>query len=275
MMLTADIQYQQLLAGVMTSGDDLDSRNGPVKSCIDLPVTRFHQTPLITLRKTAWRKALREMEWFLSGDPQCPDELMDWWQGQLNPNGRYEYGYGHQMRHFGDSDSGRGYDQVRALVQSLCAHPHSRRLVMTTWHPWDMNHITALNENSNTPTTCHGTVIQVFVRGDRLHLATYQRSADLLLGVPHNWCQYWGLLLWLAAQCDLLPGTLQWHFGDAHIYQHPTHLDAVSAILKADSRRSAPTLEYRRGAGTPFAAADFEMIGVIPEPVTAVRPVRL
>ncbi len=276
--MIADQEYQALLSDVLEFGILLDSRNGPVKSLCETEQIIFTETPLVTLRKTAWQKALREMQWFLSGELTCPEELRDWWDGQLSPEGRYYSGYGEQWRNF--SDDG-GYDQIQALIDGLREHPHSRRLVAMTWNPKDMAVITRLNRNPQTPTTCHGTILQAFVRDGGLRLTMYQRSADLLLGAPHNWCQYWALLLWLAYHTGLRPVSLRWLGGDCHIYQHPTHLTAARAIIdaRAPQRICLPTLRYCPDTGVQehpvFTAADFVMVGAWPEPVTRIRPVLL
>lgn len=259
------------------------TRNSPCYSLIDAPHIVFDRTPLVTLKKTAARKAIREMEWFLSGDSQCPPELLDWWDGQLyyvNSNeGYYYYGYAHQFRDFGgcgyvDGFDLSGRDQVKKLIIGIKEHPHSRRNVMTTWHPEEMALIAEHNNNPNTPATCHGTIIQAFVRKGELSLKTYQRSADLILGVPHNWIQYWALLLWLCNQCDLAPDRLLWMFGDAHIYDEPSHLEVANAIINAPHRKSGIELQYS-GDKADFNTSDFRWVGIPPEPVTRVRAVRL
>jgi thymidylate synthase len=273
--------YLGLIREILDFGDLLDSRCGPVKSLFDATAFRIDLTPLVTVRRTAWKMALREMEWFLSGDPRCPPDLLGWWRGQLSACGAYRSGYGEQWRHYGGGDVAPGYDQIQSLLDGIRAHPHSRRLVATTWHPEEMARITAINDNPATPTTCHGTVLQAFVRGGRLHLKTYQRSADVLLGVPHNWIQYWALLLWLAHHAELEPGTLGWTFGDLHLYQHETHLAAAREML-ADPLIpfDPPRLVYRPAFGgraerPTFHAHDFTMEGAIPPPVTTVRPLLL
>lgn len=248
----------------------METRNHYAYSLITSDNILFANTPLVTVRKTAWKKALREMEWFLSGDSKCPDELLDWWDGQLSSYGRYHAGYGEQLRSFGSR-----FDQIGSLIQSLIHHPCSRRHVITTWNPSDMDIITVLNDNLKTPTTCHGTIIQYFVRDGKLHASTYQRSADVLLGVPHNFIQHWALLLWLARQANLEVGTLRWLLGDAHVYNEPSHLEVAQQIIHADLTQRTlpnPTLVYHGVTGDEFIASDFEMMGEIEEPVTTIRP---
>lgn len=272
----ADELYKSTLIDLLENGSHVYTRNVPCFSLIDAVECHFTETPLITFRKTAWKKALREMEWFLSSDPQCPNELLDWWSDQLyelrDRGGPceyfYFYGYGAQFRHFGDT----GFDQIRHLIDGIKEHPHSRRHVITAWNSADMANITKHNNNPSTPATCHGTVIQCFVRGLTLSLKTYQRSADILLGVPHNWLQYWGFLLWLCAQTGYQPGKLMWIFGDLHLYNDPTHIKVARAIADAPIREHSAKLVYRGRQGDEFKASDFAMEGEIPETVTDIRP---
>jgi thymidylate synthase len=273
----ADQTYKNLLRTVFNDGEILETRN---HSCISHTCglqAAFSSFPLVTLRRTAWKKAIKEMEWFMSGETKCPDDLKDWWDSQLNPNGNYLDGYATQMRHYGPND----FDQVGAILDALLSHPNSRRLVMTTWNPDDMYHITQTNQNPACPTSCHGTITQLFVRDNTLHMHTYQRSADMLLGVPHNWVQYWALLMYFAYHADLSVGDLIWTFGDAHIYDDPSHLDCAKAIYNSEDRYNSitPTLKYEFSGGydpllkTPeFKASDFTITGFIPDPVTTLRP---
>lgn len=274
-MITDDL-YRKLLQTVNDYGDLVETRNHLTKSCCDLDPVIFTQTPLVTLRKTAWKLALIEMEWFMSGDTKCPDELMGWWKDQLGYGGMYRGGYSHQYRRSGYSGT---FDQIQYLLKGLRHNPNSRRLVMTTWNPLDMATITELNHNKATPSCCHGSMVQLFVRDGRVSMTAYQRSADLLLGVPHNWCQYWALLMYFARHSSLQVGSLRYSFGDAHLYQEESHLETVKAFLSYPTHPEAdnsfnlcyhPSVETQ---GVPeFKASDFVMEGVIPEPRVLIRP---
>jgi len=269
--MTTDYIYQKLLKTVNDYGDLVETRNHLTKSCCDLESIFFAQTPLVTLRKTAWRMALREMEWFMSGDMRCPDELLPWWNDQLT-NGMYRGGYSHQYRRSGYSGN---FDQIKYLLDGLRNNPNSRRLVMTTWNPSDMANITELNHNPLTPSCCHGSMIHLFVRDGTLFMTHYQRSADMLLGIIHNWCQYWALLMYFSSHAKLNVGSLRYVIGDAHIYCDPSHLDVVKAIINCDvSKRllPSPRLVYNGDGKGDFKASDFEMVGEIQEPITTIRP---
>ena len=142
-----------------------------------------------------------------------------------------------------------------------------------------MAYITELNHNQATPSCCHGSMIHLFVREGRVHMTHYQRSADLLLGVPHNLIQYWALLLYFARHSELQVGSLRVVLGDAHIYQEASHLEAVREILRIPVQPEVDNsfnLRYNlvvQSTGVPaFKASDFVMEGVIPEPKVFTKP---
>jgi thymidylate synthase len=148
---------------------------------------------------------------------------------------------------------------------------------MTAWHPAEMARITETNENPNTPTCCHGTLIQFFVREGSLHISTYQRSADVLLGVPHNFIAYWALLLYFAHHSSLKVGSLRWIFGDLHLYQHPSHQQVAEQLLTCtlDLDKSVklcynPSVENKDVPE--FKAGDFVLVGNVPTPQVHTRP---
>ena len=269
MMTPADLTYIKLLRAIKSEGNLRTSRNHPVQSHFGLQVVTFDSLPLVTVRKTAWKLAIREMEWFLSGEIQCPSELAEWWGGQLSPYGCYYAGYGVQFRDFDEH-----FDQVGELVDSIKEHPFSRRLILTAWNPADMAMITKLNGNEKTPTTCHTTIAQFYVCNNKLSMKSYQRSADMLLGVPHNWVQSWAMLMWFAQRAGFGVGSMQWIFGDAHIYQEESHVAALDAILSAntDVPLCQPELAIKETNSFQFSADNFNVVGDIPPPVTTIRP---
>ena len=277
-MTRIDSLYYIILAEIHQVGDQVFTRNGWVKSCFDFDPLVITETPLVTLRKTAWKKALREMEWFMSGEEHCPEELRDWWRGQLDPYGDYVEGYSTQFRYCGSEE----FDQIQYILDGLRYNPNSRRLVMTTWNPHSMATITELNRNSDTPTCCHGTLVQYVVRDNVLHGYHYQRSADVLLGLPHNLIQYWALMLYFAHHADLQVGSLRYQLGDAHLYQHPSHIETVEGLLAIELDSpidNGPQLCYTPvatdGAVPPFRAIDFSLQGEIPPPRVCTKPVLL
>ena len=274
-MSLANKKYVCILKEIINAGDLVTTRNHEVFSHFDLPNVTFTTTPLVTLRKTAWKKALREMEWFLSGDTGCPDELLDWWNGQLSEDGYLVSGYGEQLRDSTFYDFRVGdhnyFDQVEFIQDALKNNPNSRRLLMTTWNAGEMAYITETNNNPNTPTCCHSIIVQFFVRNGRLSMKSYQRSADMLLGVPHNWIQSWAMLMWFAHHAGLKVGSMTWMWGDAHIYNEPSHVDTAETMISLYTGMDEVKMVYKP-TSKDFKASDFSIIGEIPEPVVTTRP---
>jgi thymidylate synthase len=268
--------YANLLKTILDDGDKMTTRNHETYSHIRLQPVVFDSLPLVTVRTTAWKKALREMEWFLSGNSECPNELLDWWHGQLDKYGKLTDGYSTQFRDSATTDENgdlRGFDQIKFIRNELKTHKNSRRLVMTTWNPGEMANITKANDNQNTPTCCHGVVIQFFVRNNKLHMTHYQRSADMLLGVPHNWVQYWAMLIYFAHHAYLEVGSLQWLWGDAHIYTEQSHLETAHAIIeKAEDILGQDLRMFYNPTIEEFKASDFSIIGDIPKPLVSTKP---
>ena len=267
-------KYLDLLKTIIEKGDKIYTRNSSVYSDIIGLQVRFTSVPLVTIRKTAWKKALREMEWFLSGDPKCPDELLDWWDGQLNTDGCYLRGYGEQLTDYTSCNYGYtfGFNQIDWLIEAIKHSPHSRRLITTTWHPEEMSRITEINNNHNTPSNCHGTLTQYFVRKGKLYMNTTQRSCDMLLGCPHNWIQYWAFLMYLAHQTNLKVGGITWTYGDAHIYDEPSHLEVVNILLNDKTFKQEELKMVYTPTSNSFKASDFSIEGEISKPLTNIRP---
>jgi len=117
-------------------------------------------------------------------------------------------------------------DQLKGVIASLKHDPDSRRHLITLWNPHEI-------DKAALP-PCHGTVIQFYVSQGKLSCQMYQRSADLLLGVPVNIASYALLTHMVAQVCDLDVGEFVHTFGDAHIYLN--HLDQVDEQLTREPK---------------------------------------
>lgn len=259
--------YANLLRHVMNYGETVTTRNSTVKRVFPYQV-RFEQTPLVSLRKTAWKSAIREMEWFLSGSSRLADlhpSIHPWWEEWADDAGVVRNNYSEQLRCFCGGILNREtdeielvtVDQVQLLVDGVRNHPFSRRNVITTWNTAEMAH-------PSTPiTNCHLSLLQSFVEPDdnSLHLVTYQRSVDVVCGLPHNWIQAWALLLWLSSVTDRKVGSLTWIGGDVHIYE--THFPLVEKMLAIDPNDIPPVPELQYNpTGWDFNAEDFTLSGL-------------
>jgi thymidylate synthase len=151
---------------------------------------------------------------------------------------------------------------------------------MTVWHASQMERITRSNRNDRTPTACHFSFVQYFVRDHQLHAYHYQRSADVLLGLPHNFIQHWALLLYFAHHAKLSVGSLRYQLGDAHLYQDQTHITTTHQLLACTTHPELDNSfelvynpEHMQESEVPeLLVSDYVMHGTIPEPVVQLRP---
>jgi thymidylate synthase len=97
-----------------------------------------------------------------------------------------------------------------------------------------MSYITSSNNNTKTPATCHLTMVQFFVEDGNLEVNSYQRSADVILGVPHNWVQHWALFTWMAKISGLTLSKMNWIGGDIHLYDEESHIEIAEKIASED-----------------------------------------
>jgi thymidylate synthase len=142
--------------------------------------------------------------------------------------------YGFQWRHFGaeyngcDKDyTGKGYDQLANVVETIKKNPESRRLIVTAWNPSKLS-------NMCLP-PCH-MMYQFNCRTEndrpKLDLLLYQRSADLPLGVPFNIASYATLAHFVAELTGREAGELIYTTADTHVYEDQIYLAAAQINRK-------------------------------------------
>lgn len=283
--------YRSLIRDILTDGQSLFTRNAN-RTRLHNVMIQFDTFPLVTVRRTAWKTALREMEGFLAGYKnvnQFHESVKKWWEQQTKANGHMPYSYGHQFRnaacHPNTEEYGEPFDQIEYLVNGVKEHPFSTRNLITTWNTGDMAQPDCIVTN------CHGTVLQVFGRkepddqgpipdfalndGIPIHnpektvidMTMYQRSADLILGVPHNWVQYWAFMQWLAHRTGTVAGSFTWIGGDVHVYE--SHLEVARKIKSVDYYNPIihPRLTYAPSSAE-FKADDFTVDGKYEPAVT-------
>lgn len=263
-----DIVYCDVISEVLDQYE-INTRNSIAKRAIAVK-HYLPTTPLVCVRKTAWKSAIREWEWFMSGSSNIKDlheSVHHWWKPWADKDGEVRNNYSKQFCRYNErtecfydyeADDREGeythsFDQMKAFVNGVKKHPYSRRNLLTTWHAEEMY-------SKDTPiTNCHNTITQAFVNNNgRLDLVTYQRSCDLICGVPHNWIQLYAFHMWLAHNTGWSVGNIIWIGGDVHIYQE--HYALAEKILTTDPVAVAPVMVYSPTSKT-FKADDFRLEG--------------
>lgn len=250
-MQSVDAQFMKII-DACTYGERVQTRNSGCWRAIGL-TAEFDSTPLVSIRKTAWKSALREWEWFMSGSNDINDlheSVRHWWQPWAK-DGVVANNYSVQFRSFVGRDL--YFDQIEWVIDAIKEHPFSRRNVITTWNPYEM-------QLKETPiTNCHGSLIQFFGHEDgSLSMKMDQRSCDVVCGLPHNWIQYWAFLMWIAHRTGRKVGKFYWGGGDVHVYD--AHMDIVRKMRNAMREINTPQLVYSPTSDG-FKADDFSLAG--------------
>lgn len=182
--------------------------------------------PLLTTKKVHLRSIIHELLWFLSGDTNnntLKEQKVSIWDEWAAPDGSLGPIYGKQWRNW-QGPNGK-VDQIQRVLDTLKNDPYSRRNLVIAFNPADLPEVA--------PPACH-TLFHFYVSGDRLSLQLYQRSADLMLGVPFNIASY-ALLLSMVAQVTGFRAHEFVHtFGDVHIYSN--HIEGANEQLSRTPR---------------------------------------
>ncbi|MCB0334437.1 MAG: thymidylate synthase, partial [Bdellovibrionales bacterium] len=168
--------------------------------------------PLVTTKKLHLRSIIHELLWMLQGDTNIKylnDHKVSIWDEWADDNGELGSIYGKLWRRW-EGPNGT-VDQISNLIERLKTDPYSRRHLVLAFNPADTPKIA--------PQGCHS-LFQFYVSGDRLSLQLYQRSADLMLGVPFNIASYSMLLMMVAQVVGLRAHEYVHTFGDVHIYSN-------------------------------------------------------
>jgi thymidylate synthase len=249
-----DEQYRGLLAEVLHNGVEKEDRTGTGT------LSRFGMSirhdmskgfPILTTKKVAWKTMVTELKWFLRGDTNIKylvDNGCNIWNGDAYkrycklqvPHDHFEtqeefveliktkdkfakkWGelgpiYGKQWRDV------NGVDQLENLIVGLINNPDSRRHIVDSWNPEQLNLMVL--------PPCHYS-FQCYVADGKLSLMWNQRSADLFLGVPFNISSYGLLLHLLCKETGYEPGHLIGSFGDIHLYKN--HIEQAKEQISRD-----------------------------------------
>lgn len=241
-MARTDKIYNRLVETVLTTGVRRESRAGRTISCfgasICLPIhTEF---PLLTTRKIFFNGVFGELAAFITGSTMlntfkefgCNYWDMNaaaWERNKDVPQSQQVVGhiYGYQWRNWAGH-----YDQLYRLVEGINLDPYGRRHLLTTWDPADL-------KNMCLP-PCH-LLAQFYVHDGALSCLVFMRSVDLALGLPSDMILYATLQALVAKQCGLSLGTLQFSFGDTHIYEG--HIELLKTQLARGTTAQGALLE--------------------------------
>lgn len=217
----ADEAYFNVIDTIAKYGEEHSDRTGVGTKRIFGAMFKFdlmESFPIITCKKASFTNTLSELVWFINGGDNInnlPDKVKRWWEPFcINDEGSIGPMYNRQLTNF----NGQGLNQLNNLINKIKNDKTSRRLVMTTYNP--------LETDQGGLYVCHGCFTQLSISNDgRLHMSTTQRSADVGIGIQHNWISYALLQIMICILTGYTPGILTYFVNDLHIYNN--HLDAL------------------------------------------------
>jgi len=248
-----EYQYLNLIENIIDNGYLEEGRNGNTKSIFGNSM-RFSlkdgKIPILTTKKTAWKTCLKELLWFIRGETNnklLQQQDVHIWDGNtsrefLDSRGLVNYPegmagpiYGYQWRFFNASYncySGKyittdhpfnGFDQLQQIIDQL-KNPetrNSRRLVMTSWNPKQIDQMAL--------PPCHILCQFNVHNGNKLSCSMYQRSLDVALGASFNIASYSFLTHLLAKHCGLEAHEVVYFSGNCHLYEE--HIEPMKEVL--------------------------------------------
>lgn len=196
--------------------------------------------PLLSVKKINFAHIVHEVIWYFSGSTNVKyleDHNIFIWSDWKDENGDLGPVYGKQWRNYEGPDG--KIDQVKNAINTLKNDPFSRRNIILAFNPADKPKIA--------PQGCH-TLVQFYVSPRmEVSLQVYQRSGDLMLGVPYNIAMYGLILNIFAKEANLIPRYVHFCYGDLHIYAN--HLEGLNKLeqqyiqLKEQGVKSKPRLK--------------------------------
>jgi len=185
-----EYQYLNILYKTLCSTKRM-TRNGYTYSYFGDQI-RFDLTkgfPLLTTKKMFFKGIVHELLFFIKGltnSKELEKYGVNIWKGNTSRKfldglgfNNYIEGemgpmYGYQWRKFNNH-----IDQLNNLLNEISNNPTSRRLLMTTFNPEQVN--------QGVLYPCHSLITQFYIDEDNyISVNMYQRSADVFLGLPFN-----------------------------------------------------------------------------------------
>tara|TARA_R110000751_G_C13770956_1_gene480123 strand:+ start:681 stop:1472 length:792 start_codon:yes stop_codon:yes gene_type:complete len=253
-MSTYESNYWHLVVDVLTKGDKTTDRTNT--GTLEKLGMRFHvpgddpSFPILTGRKLHYKGVLGELAAFLRGADtvkQFEEFGCNYWKAWADEDGKLGPIYGvNWLKN----------KQLATVIEKAKHSPNSRQLIVNAWDP------ATLKEMALPP--CHF-AFQLLIRGDRVHIVIYQRSLDIMVGLPSDVILYKVLQMLIAKELGLRPGDLTFMLGSAHIYSN--HITAAKEYIVRPTRR--PPVIWRladHADTTNFVPDMFHMSGYDSEP---------
>ena len=180
--------------------------------------------PIITLRRTFFKTAVKELLWIWQKKSNNIHDLdAHIWDSWADENGSIGKAYGYQLGIKHRYPEGE-FDQVDRVLFDLKNNPSSRRIITNIYNHHD------LSEMGLYPCAYSMTFN---VSGNKLNAILNQRSQDMLAANGFNVCQYAVLVHMMAQVSGLEAGEFIHVIADAHIYDR--HIPIIKQVIEKEA----------------------------------------
>ncbi len=183
--------------------------------------------PIMTLRRTAIKTAVRELLWIWQKKSNNINELdAHIWDKWADETGSIGKAYGYQLgikHHYREGE----FDQVDRVIFDLKNNPNSRRIITNIYNHAD------LSEMHLYPCAYSMTFN---VANGKLSAILNQRSQDMLAANNWNVVQYSVLVHMLAQVAGLEVGEFVHVIADAHIYER--HIPIIERLIEKEQHEA-------------------------------------
>lgn len=239
-----DTSYLSLVNNIINNGYDTDNtRMLPMQFIRANNIAESF--PVVQHKKLFVKGVWEELMFFLHGYRDVrilQSKGVHIWDANADPEYKklhnkhledYDLGpiYGCQWRNFNGNqcdqhDCWSQCDQLQIIVNNIKNHSLSRRLFMSAWNPQQLDEMVL--------PPCHVSYHFIpYIKNGiyTVDLMVYQRSADVMLGLPFNIASSSFLLLLVCKYCGVSAGDVCICIGNAHIYkEHFKSLDKVKEV---------------------------------------------
>lgn len=235
--------YAELVFRTINTGEVRNTRNGLTKSIfgelLTVPMNGDDTFPIIQGRQMYPKGVLGELAAMLR-KPKSLADFEKWgcnyWKLWAKEDGSINVDYGNAWH---------ADNQIVKLKEALANNPTDRRMIINGWRPSELDAL-------DLP-CCH-LLYQFYVRdGKYLDIIWYQRSVDLMVGLPSDIIFAAAWLISIANEFGYVPGEIKMMLGDCHVYEEHTksaitYVDKVSFAPLSKS----PTYRYTGKPGKDF-----------------------
>lgn len=216
-------EYANLLTHIRNFGVEKETRNAKTVSLfgqmLKIDMRNSNDFPILQGRKMYPKGVLGEFAAMLRG-PKSVQDFKDfgcnYWGQWADEDGDLNVDYGNAWIDW------NGINQIEQVSETLRNNPNDRRMIVSGWRP-------DLIPHQSLP-CCH-ILYQWRVEKGHLDMIWYQRSVDMMVGLPSDiiLAAVWNIML--ANEVGLKPGELTFMLGDCHIYEQ--HFDAYEEYISA------------------------------------------